>query len=188
MSSSRKFLGSGRRDSNSRPSAWEATNGESSPVRVSAGKSSSHGGFLRSRGVIGAALSTAVLVGMFEICSMATAKSSGSPKPAKYTLDSPPKNPTRAHLVHMRIPISLWIRVGKCEQPGSGFAGVRWSHPGSGYDGGYQGGLGFAASSWDAHRPSYYPGNAGHATWQQQMVVASRLWDRAGWGWGCDVR
>jgi len=102
----------------------------------------------------------------------------------KYTLDNPPKNPTRRHLVNMGIPISLWIRVGRCEQPGRGYMGVRWSHPGPKYEGG----LGFFASSWDAYRPSYYPSNAGNATWQQQMVVASRLWDRAGWGWGCDVR
>ena len=127
---------------------------------------------------------------MFDICSMAAAKSSGSKPAAKYSLDRSPKNPTRAQLVHMRIPISLWIRVGRCEQPGRGYKGVRWSHPGSGsgYDGGFQGGLGFYHGSWDAYRPSYYPGNAGHATWQQQMVVASRLWKRAGWGWGCDVR
>lgn len=125
---------------------------------------------------------------MFYAGSMAAAKSSGSKARATYSLDKPPARPTRAHLLHMRIPISLWIRVGRCEQPGTGYMGVRWSHPGSGYDGGYQGGLGFAASSWDAYRPSYYPANAGHATWQQQMVVASRLWDRAGWGWGCDVR
>lgn len=82
----------------------------------------------------------------------------------------------------------LWVKVGRCEQPGSGYQGVRWSHRGSGVDGGYQGGLGFAASSWDAYKPKGYPANAGDATWRQQMVVANRLWARAGWGWGCDPR
>lgn len=78
----------------------------------------------------------------------------------------------------------LWVKVGQCEQPGDGYRGVHWSHHGPAY----QGGLGFAASSWDAYKPKGYPDNAGDATWRQQMVVANRLWARAGWGWGCDPR
>lgn len=78
----------------------------------------------------------------------------------------------------------LWVKVGKCEQPGDGYKGVNWSHHGPAY----QGGLGFAASSWDAYKPKGYPDNAGDATWRQQMIVANRLWARAGWGWGCDMR
>ena len=79
---------------------------------------------------------------------------------------------------------ALWIRVGKCEQPGKGYRGIRWNHPGPRY----QGGLGFFYRSWDYYKPRGYPDNAGQATWRQQMTVANRLWKRAGWGWGCDKR
>ena len=75
----------------------------------------------------------------------------------------------------------LWVRVGKCEQPGKGYRGINWAHRGPTY----QGGLGFYSRSWDAFKPKGYPDNAGDATWRQQMVVANRLWHRAGWGWGC---
>ena len=78
----------------------------------------------------------------------------------------------------------LWLKVGRCEQPGKGYGGIRWNHPGPRY----QGGLGFYYRSWDAYKPKGYPANAGDATWRQQMVVANRLWKRAGWGWGCDKR
>lgn len=75
----------------------------------------------------------------------------------------------------------LWLRVGRCERPGRGYGGVEWTNRGP-Y---YEGGLGFARSSWDYYKPKGYPDNAGDATWRQQMVVANRLWSRAGWGWGC---
>jgi len=78
----------------------------------------------------------------------------------------------------------LWVKVGRCEQPGNGYGGVNWSHPGPRF----QGGLGFAASSWDYYKPKGFPADAGRATWRQQMVVANRLWRMAGWGWGCDLR
>lgn len=77
----------------------------------------------------------------------------------------------------------LWIRVGRCEQPGNGKWGINWSMHGS-----FEGGLGFASSSWDAYKPKGYPDSAGDATWRQQMVTANRLWKNAGWGWGCDER
>lgn len=83
---------------------------------------------------------------------------------------------------------ALWVAVGRCEQPGRGYRGVYWSHRGDGGDGGYQGGLGFWHRSWDAFKPKGYPANAGDATWRQQMVVAQRLYDAVGWGWGCDPR
>ena len=78
----------------------------------------------------------------------------------------------------------LWLKVGRCEQPGKGYGGVNWSHHGPRYEGG----LGFAKSSFDAYKPRGYPDNAGDATWRQQMITANRLWARAGWGWGCDLR
>jgi len=82
----------------------------------------------------------------------------------------------------------LWVAVGRCEQPGKGYKGVNWSHPGNGRGGGFQGGLGFYHRSWDAYKPKGYPADAGQATWRQQMIVANRLWRMAGWGWGCDLR
>lgn len=100
----------------------------------------------------------------FDNPSMASAKSWGS--------KTKPKN-------H-----DLWLAVGRCEQPGREYGGVRWSHPGPTY----QGGLGFYAASWDAFKPKGYPDNAGDATWRQQMIVAQRLYDAVGWGWGCDPR
>ena len=78
----------------------------------------------------------------------------------------------------------LWLKVGRCEQPGNGYGGIRWNHPGPRHEGG----LGFARSSWDAFKPRGYPDNAGDATWRQQMVTANRLYARVGWGWGCDPR
>ena len=78
----------------------------------------------------------------------------------------------------------LWLKVGRCEQPGNGYQGINWQDHGPRYEGG----LGFYFGSWDAYKPKGYPDNAGDATWRQQMVVANRLWHRAGWGWGCDER
>lgn len=78
----------------------------------------------------------------------------------------------------------LWVAVGRCEQPGNGYMGVNWSHPGPTY----QGGLGFYSASWDYFKPKGFPADAGKATWRQQMIVANRLWRSVGWGWGCDPR
>lgn len=75
-----------------------------------------------------------------------------------------------------------WAAIGRCEQPGNGWAGVRWDHPGPAY----QGGLGFAASTWAAFRLEGMPANAGSATPEEQMVVADVLYDRYGGSpWGC---
>lgn len=77
---------------------------------------------------------------------------------------------------------ALWVRIGRCEQPGRGYKGVRWNHPGPAY----QGGLGFAASTWRAFKHSYMPANAGDASWRMQMQVANRLYARYGTTpWGC---
>lgn len=76
----------------------------------------------------------------------------------------------------------LWIRIGRCEQPGRGYGGVYWSHPGPSY----QGGLGFYHGTWDAFKVKGMPDNAGDATWRQQMWVANRLYARYGTSpWGC---
>lgn len=76
----------------------------------------------------------------------------------------------------------LWIRIGRCEQPGRGYKGIYWSHPGPTY----QGGLGFYHGTWDAFKVKGMPDNAGDATWRQQMWVANRLYARYGTSpWGC---
>lgn len=76
----------------------------------------------------------------------------------------------------------LWIRIGRCEQPGSGYRGVNWSHPGPRY----QGGLGFYSGTWAAFKEPGMPSNAGSATWRQQMWVANKLYARYGTSpWGC---
>jgi hypothetical protein len=65
----------------------------------------------------------------------------------------------------------LWLCIGKHEQPGPGYKGIYWSHPGPTY----QGGLGIWYGNWDSLKPAGYPSDAGQATWRQQMVVANRL-------------
>jgi hypothetical protein len=76
-----------------------------------------------------------------------------------------------------------WIRIGRCEQPGSGAWGIRWNHPGPRY----QGGLGFFSGTWDSFKPRGYPADAGQATWRQQMNVANRVARAVGFSaWGCN--
>lgn len=76
----------------------------------------------------------------------------------------------------------LWIRIGRCEQPGDGYMGVNWSFDGATY----QGGLGIWAGNWDSLKPRGYPADAGQADWRQQMEVANRLAANYGFGaWGC---
>jgi len=75
-----------------------------------------------------------------------------------------------------------WVRIARCEQPGSGYKGVNWSHKGPTY----QGGLGFWYGTWTSFKFPSMPSNAGYATWRQQMKVANRLYDRYGLSpWGC---
>lgn len=75
-----------------------------------------------------------------------------------------------------------WLRVGRCERPGSGYGGVEWTNRGPTF----MGGLGFYFGTWGAWKPASYPANAGDATWRQQMVVANRVAADVGFtAWGC---
>lgn len=87
----------------------------------------------------------------------------------------------------------LWLRIGRCEQPGRGYGGVYW---GAGPT--YQGGLGFWYGTWSQYgRPgSRYrgfagewrrvPSSAAQAHWRLQMRVANRLYRLYGLSpWGC---
>lgn len=98
----------------------------------------------------------------------------------------PPINATAAKSkpAKKRLPArhDLWIRIGRCEQPGSGYKGIYWSHKGPRY----QGGLGFYSGTWAAFKEPHMPSNAGYATWRQQMWVANKLYNRYGTSpWGC---
>lgn len=76
----------------------------------------------------------------------------------------------------------LWIRIGRCEQPGDGYMGVNWSFDGATF----QGGLGIWYGNWDSLKPRGYPADAGQADWRQQMEVANRLAANYGFSaWGC---
>lgn len=78
----------------------------------------------------------------------------------------------------------LWIRIGRCEQPGKEKPGhIQWSHPGPVYGGG----LGIYIGTWKAFRLKGMPASPGQASWRQQMRVANRIYDRYGGSspWGC---
>jgi hypothetical protein len=77
---------------------------------------------------------------------------------------------------------NLWVKIGRCEQPGRGYKGINWSHKGPTY----QGGLGFWYGTWRQFKYPSMPKNAGFATWRQQMRVANRLYRLYGTSpWGC---
>jgi hypothetical protein len=84
--------------------------------------------------------------------------------------------------------IAIWIAMGRCEQPGDGWMGVRWSHRGPTY----QGGLGFWYGTWDAYKRGTSAeniDNAGDATPMQQIEVARRVRDAHGYhAWGCAAK
>lgn len=93
--------------------------------------------------------------------------------------------PAPVHASAMPNNWRLWIRIGRCEQPGRGAWGIRWTHPGPSY----QGGLGFYHRTWDGWKPRGYPGDAGQASWRQQMIVANRVARSVGFSaWGCYAR
>lgn len=86
----------------------------------------------------------------------------------------------------------IFIRIGRCEQPGSGYGGVYWAHPGPTY----QGGLGMWVGTFDSWKPARYrgfagkwrrtPADAGQAHWRVQMLVANRVANDVGLSaWGC---
>lgn len=81
--------------------------------------------------------------------------------------------------------IDIWLAMGRCEQPGNEWGGVRWSHPGPTY----QGGLGFWHGTWDQYKRGTSAAsidNAGQATPMQQIEVARKIRDKHGYrAWGC---
>ncbi len=70
-------------------------------------------------------------------------------------------------------PDSDWDRLAQCE------AGGNWAiNTGNGY----QGGLQFSPSTWNAHGGGQYAATANQATREQQIVVAERVLANQGWG------
>lgn len=125
-----------------------------------------------------------ILITTIAFCALA------APAIAKPSVISPsligvmPKQPPIVKVKPKPMPDNseVWIRIGRCEQPGSGKWGVNWIHPGPQF----QGGLGFYSGTWDSYRPSGYPDEAGQATWRQQMNVANRVANDVGFSaWGC---
>lgn len=87
----------------------------------------------------------------------------------------------------------MWLRLGRCEQPGDGWGGVNWSEHGPRYEGG----LGFAAGTWDETRvelqaayPMFpLPDNMGDADPDVQIAAGELLLAKYGTRpWGCARR
>lgn len=96
-------------------------------------------------------------------------------EPAKKPAKKASKKPKR---------YKLWIRIGRCEQPGNEKPGrVHWSHPGPRYGGG----LGIYSGTWQAFKVKGMPSTPGKASWRQQMWVANRIYNHFGGShpWGC---
>ena len=76
----------------------------------------------------------------------------------------------------------VWVKMGRCEQPGNGKWGIYWRHRGPTF----MGGLGFYYRTWQHWKLPWYPSNAGYATWRQQMRVANRVAADVGFSaWSC---
>ncbi|MFG1783460.1 transglycosylase family protein [Rhodococcus oryzae] len=70
-------------------------------------------------------------------------------------------------------PDSDWDRLAQCE------AGGNW---GINTGNGYQGGLQFSPSTWNAHGGGQYAATANQATREQQIAVAEKVLASQGWG------
>jgi len=118
------------------------------------------------------------------VCTAAIAGASIPTASVGEPITKPVKVKTKTKAKKKKRPANhaLWVRLGRCEQPGRGYKGVNWSHRGPTY----QGGLGFWYGTWQSFKLKGMPSNAGDATWRQQMQVANRLYARYGTSpWGC---
>ncbi|NLE78146.1 MAG: DUF3235 domain-containing protein [Rhodococcus sp.] len=70
-------------------------------------------------------------------------------------------------------PNSDWDRLAQCESGGN------W---GINTGNGYQGGLQFSPSTWNAHGGGEFAATANNASREQQIVVAERVLESQGWG------
>ena len=82
-------------------------------------------------------------------------------------------SPTAARPRSPEVPLGVWDRVADCESGGD------WSiNTGNGYSGGLQ----FSHSTWRAYGGEEFAPLAYQASREQQIVVAERVLDDAGWG------
>jgi hypothetical protein len=90
-----------------------------------------------------------------------------------------PPNPTMAEM-KKRVPDWYgFVRLGRCEQPGSGMYGVSWGHPGPTYGGG----TGIYKGTWYAAGSPYRLWSSSIA---EEILVADAIRDRFGiTAWGC---
>ena len=75
----------------------------------------------------------------------------------------------------------IWFAIAACEQP-YGKGGVQWDA----YSAGYEGGFGFAHSSWRGFKPKgahYIAGKA--STWEQYQAAKAIYAKYRFTGWGC---
>jgi hypothetical protein len=85
--------------------------------------------------------------------------------------------------------MARWRQIALCEMPGPGGIpsepwGAHWTFVGS--PNGFSGAYGIANSTWRAFSGTEFGPTAGHATWQEQTIVARRIRDRYGYSaWGC---
>lgn len=78
------------------------------------------------------------------------------------------------------VPYGVWDRLAACETGGDWQWGSQFIDPS------YQGGIGFATSTWLAYRLPGYPPVAWQATRDQQIAVGRRVLAAVGPGaWGC---
>ena len=70
-------------------------------------------------------------------------------------------------------PDSDWDRLAQCE------AGGNW---GINTGNGFQGGLQFSPSTWNAHGGQQYAATANQASREEQIAVAEKVLDSQGWG------
>ena len=82
------------------------------------------------------------------------------------------------------VPSDDWFfRLGRCEQPGSGYQGVQWDSYGN-----YPGGLGFLPATWNLVKDEDWPAVMSDASWVQQVIAGRRLYMMYGTSpWGCSA-
>jgi hypothetical protein len=95
-----------------------------------------------------------------------------------------PDHRIRRHHHHRRlapnVPYGVWDRLAMCETGGDWRWGSQFADPA------YEGGIGFATSTWLAYRLPGYPLEAWRATRDEQIAVGRRVLAAVGPGaWGC---
>lgn len=137
---------------------------------------------------IAAVAATAIAVGLTGTASAAPCKAHEGKakraciKQAKRDAMPFPPHPTMRDLARRVPDWSAFVRLGRCEQPGSGKWGVAWGHKGPTYGGG----MGIFRQTW-------YTAKSPYKLWSssipEEILVADAIRDKFGitaWGaWRC---